>query len=478
MKKLQKIILWCIVGFIIFMIIGVSFLTNAPFEVSTADNILYKLQMILFFLPFMIGALLQLDIFHLRQHIPLLKKKKIWATVVYWIIVGCVVPIAMIFVVDCFFSSDYKAKNYAYSLEMNAIREREEDSDLKESTTQNTITQEAEKSKEMQTNVNNIKEENSNLKESTAQNATTEESTKEEKIALTWSDLKDDSNTYISTMEILGRTFRFEEFSDDVKSELVNEDVKELVSKLYKDYIQTGKLDTDFQNAFTEFCKKQKYETMYYEENKNYSFYDTLSYSFVISWKYEKDGTESYFIDVPDYSEDIYAKNPEYINAEGYIDNGCKIYMDIDNEMKEVGIVEEVVYGSVIDDVAYAFGVKIYSNEDGISEWHDGEKMFSTWKDTVGVPLYFLNKHDSNRRTQKADLNYDSYFNWVKLANVSELREKNVYMGTGNCKRYMFTIVDYNSKEDLMIVQYPDGSQEVKSCSAIVFNDTLFIMDE
>ena len=112
---------------IIFMIIRVSFLTNAPFEVSTADNILYKLQMILFFLPYMIGALLQLDIFHLRQHIPLLKKKKIWATVVYWIIVGCVVPIAMIFVVDCFFSSDYKAKNYAYSLEMNAIREREEE---------------------------------------------------------------------------------------------------------------------------------------------------------------------------------------------------------------------------------------------------------------------------------------------------------------------------------------------------------------
>ncbi len=233
----------------------------------------------------------------------------------------------------------------------------------------------------------------------------------------------------------------------------------------------------DFKNTFNKYISGKKYQEMELGRGEKVELFDVLQNSFVVSFKYNKKGKASYFIDMPDYSADECREDKDYLIATGYIAEGVHLYQLLEGKMTEIGQVKEVRYGAIIDEVAYDFAVNLEIYEDAeVSGWKDGIMEFSILKER-GLVTYYVKKTDPSRPRFKHIVEVGDYFKWKKLSQCVDKKNKQVYMGTDGCKRYMFTILEYDRMSDSMLVQYPSGNTEYKSYSAITYNNSLYVME-
>lgn len=274
MKKLVKIILWIILIYIIICLLTINYL-SVNFEVSTKDLILYRISEFLLFLVIGIGILFELDIFHIKNKIPLLKSSSILNHIIFWVILFLIAGIVFLVPYNLT-SSEFKVKLSQESQEQNKKNKINPNDEPK-------IAEQKKKSKE--TNQNNI--------------STSPKNNQKNMDTVTWISFSKNSNRYKAVMTLLGENFRYGKYSSIIKNALKSDVEKQLVKNLFAYYHSTGKLPIDFQKAFTKFCVGEEYKNMFFEGDNN-PFYDSLSYSFQISWKSD----DTYYIDLRTSSDE------------------------------------------------------------------------------------------------------------------------------------------------------------------------------
>lgn len=290
----------------------------------------------------------------------------------------------------------------------------------------------------------------------------------------TWEKLLADQSRYEKVLMLLGENFRAGTTNEALKSELSTDELK-LVDELFSYYNRNNDLPSDLKETFTEFCKADQYKDMFYDTDTDNEFYITVTKSFKVSWK-SSDGT--YYISLYDIPETDYSPDKKYLDAERYVDNGCILYVLENDTYEEYATVEDVLYGTVIDDVCYGFAIKLDFVDDELKtdEYKDGDWFFNIVRSDDGNPKYYVSANDLNRKGQANSFDYESFWNWKQLSDTANKKGLEVYMGAGSCKRHQFTIIDTDVLNDYMLVRYPSGSEEVKSYMAMITNNYLYVM--
>ena len=167
--------------------------------------------------------------------------------------------------------------------------------------------------------------------------------------------------------------------------------------------------------------------------------------------------------------------NKKYIDAEGYLDKGVKVHWIEDGEMVEVGKIIDISYNKKIEDTFYPYAIYVEFYDDPFSSgWNDGEIFLTANKKYSGRPLYYVDITDINRKIIKEEMDYKGIYKWTLLKNENNIENKDVYVGLGGAKSYVFRVMSVNKPNDIMVVKYPSGSIEYKSYNAIMNNTSLY----
>lgn len=450
MNKVKKVIIWVFTIIFAFLTV-VAFAVAPPIEANSSDKILYSLSFCCLFGILLLGCLYELDIFHIQKKCPFFRIDTVAKELLLWSILFLYGCIAMVIVQSCM-SEDYNERlqvyNESFEFEKQNLNNQERS------------TSEPEDNHEKDANMASREEQNVDSSEI---NQVTESF---KNSGYSWLSLASDKDDYFKTIQYLSKNFRFEEYTEDI-NEVLSETGAQLVKDLYNEYKATGILNSEFEEAFTAFFSTDEYEDMFYSESENAKVFDMLSYSFEISWKI--DGT--YYIGLPEYDdEDIPEEFSDYLCAQGYANKGSTLYSIEDGQMVKAAEIFDIAYGSIIDNTAYGLALLVRYEGDNEQVWQDGDNMLS-------YGTYYVKRTDSGRHLKKDWDDYSEYFEWKQLGSFYVLPLSEVYMGAGSCKTWIFTILDYNKKLDIMQVQYPDSSVETKSYNAMVGNGSLYMME-
>ena len=296
-NKIIKILLW-FTAITLALFVLVSFTLNVEFKASTVDLWIYRLSAVALFLPLLIGVLLELNVFKLKNKIPLIRTGRISGHIGFAFLVTTISVLGMM-IVNGFLSDEFQ--------EQIAKQQASVDVGLENSIPITDTTVRTEKNMENEKESSSAQASQNSIENDKA--TTTEESIKTEKINVTtWKDLS--KERYKEIVMLLGQNFP--EYNTILFDSLETDDEKNLVAELYECHDTYGELPDDFKEAFTLLCDSEEYESMYYEESENFDFFETVSMGFQISWKL--DGT--FFIDVKPEKADIPDKSNEYITDE------------------------------------------------------------------------------------------------------------------------------------------------------------------
>lgn len=452
MKKNKKMILWPL-AILLLLFMFSSFSVGEADGTSITDLILlflYRISVFIMFTIWEIGIIFELNVFHIQEK-PLFStifRKKI-LHVLSWILLLfiSIQPFSVISSIRDNVQDKRAEKNIQAIEQTQAKQNPEKKEEIKE-----------------QEQTQEIKEQ--------AQEAETESAGNESGFG--WKELAKDKHRYKQVIMLLGENFLAGEVNDTLREGLTPDEIA-LVEDLY-DYCSIhSELPKDLQDSFTEFCTND-YEDMYYEDNSEYDFYDAVSKGFQVSWK---TSDRTFYISLYEIPEEDYSPDRQYLDAERYVDNGCVLYICEDGSYKEYATVENVMYGVEIDDVCYGFAIKLdfVDDELDVEEYKDGDWFFNIVRGDDGSPKYFVSVNDLNRRGQANNIDYESLWNWKQLKDAKNIRELDVFMGAGSCKRFQFTIVDIKIMSDYMLVRYPNGNEEVKSYWAMTSNKALYVIE-
>ena len=85
MKKRKKIILW--IAVIVLVLCSITALSIKPdIDASGKDLFLYRMSGFSLFLIWLFGLIIELDVFHIKKNIPLVKSDRISLHIIFWII--------------------------------------------------------------------------------------------------------------------------------------------------------------------------------------------------------------------------------------------------------------------------------------------------------------------------------------------------------------------------------------------------------
>ncbi len=165
-----------------------------------------------------------------------------------------------------------------------------------------------------------------------------------------------------------------------------------------------------------------------------------------------------------------------YLDAEGYLGIGCILYWENEGKMERVGTVVDIARNKEIDGTVYAYAVNVdYEIDEASDGWHNGEALLSFNKRFGGNPIYYVSATDTRRSFVRESIDYSGNIVWTRLNERNACVGTEVYFGLYSAKSYSFTIVWVDAKNDLMLVEYPSGTIEEKSYSAMLKNDALFV---
>lgn len=156
MKKGTKIFLWVIFGCLMVMLITSAFMTP-DVDASDRDIFFYRVSGAMIFLIWLIGVVIELDIFHVKNKMPLVKSRKTIAHVAFWAII-LVASLTAFGVLYSFTSPDFRIAMEEKNKQNSSLAEEEELVTETESTVK-----EGSSPKEQKT-VSNIEENNDNTK--------------------------------------------------------------------------------------------------------------------------------------------------------------------------------------------------------------------------------------------------------------------------------------------------------------------------
>lgn len=263
-KKIIKALLWfTAVDVMLFMIF--CFFITVDFDASNTDLWLYRLSIIFLFAITEAGILIELNIFKLKDKIPLIRSGRITGHIAFVFIIS-IISICVFLVPYSFLSDDFKNQ-------ISSTQAYEDDSSKIEETGK-------------------------------------EEDITEEKAAATWLDLS--KNRYKEILILLSSNFPECKDEEMLNTKLETDIEKSLVSSLYEYYEINDELPSDFAEAFTKLCNSEEYEEMFWGEGENAEFYEIVSNGFQISWK--SDGT--YYIDIKQEEPEKADKSNKYISDE------------------------------------------------------------------------------------------------------------------------------------------------------------------
>ena len=234
-------------------------------------------------------------------------------------------------------------------------------------------------------------------------------------------------------------------------------------------YENNWELDPDYRGIFT-----TKQDVVVSIPN-----YDELQEDFIIDRMLIHQSGEWVF-NIRSYSvnpDDVLEQDGEkYIDADGYLAKGVVVYWKEDGVLEAAGEVVDIAYNQEIDGVQYAYAINVdYYDVPEDSGWRDGVSFLRTNKELGGEPLYYIKLTDENRSIIKEEIDYAGSTKWYSLGSAKIEKGLEVYMGRGSAKVHQFTIESFDKSLDQMVVVYPDGSKEIKSYSAMLENDALYV---
>lgn len=264
--------------------------------------------------------------------------------------------------------------------------------------------------------------------------------------------------------------YSFNLSESDYQVAYADESVMKCLKKIY-DYAYENyfEIDPDFKKAIS-----TRIDIV-----KNISNYKELKSKFIVEY-YRDVVNKKWVFDVSSYTlnpdDTLKNEGKVYVDAEGYLNPGVKLYSIEDNKMIEVGEVEDVGHNIKVDNTYFSYAVKVkFYDTEYSSGWRDGESMLTTNKFFTGKPLYYLDVLDVNRKIAKEIIDYSSEINWKQLSKSDIKPGTEVYYGKSNTKSYLFTINKVNKNTDTMYVSYPSGSVEIKSISAMLNLGYLYV---
>lgn len=162
-----------------------------------------------------------------------------------------------------------------------------------------------------------------------------------------------------------------------------------------------------------------------------------------------------------------------YIDAEGYLDVGVKVYWEGDDgKMEEAGEIKDIAYNREINGTEYAYALNVeYFDDPYSSGWRDGEGFLTTSKRFNGKPMYYVDALDPNRLIKKETIDYSGSIQWIPFTKERAEVGMEVYLGALSAKTYMFTIVKVDPANDTLTVKYPSGSVEAKSLTRLDYKN-------
>lgn len=449
MRKMKNIIIFTL--FVIMLIISLAALNiSIGFECSEKDSLLYRIGGFVLTLSYAIGFLIEFIISRFTNGIknnPVKKRVILWSSIVVFSIVAFVACYG-------FTSNDFKNDMQMYNINLDRPSKTERNN--------NETTENIESSK--------IKD-----KKKVTENEQNTESKKQET-----ADFKDNKQTIYQELsdkqfalltEMVVKSFYSFNLDENDYQRVSNESaVMECLKKIY-DYAYENNFDLEPDYKIAVASRN--------EVVKKITNYNDLEEKFMV--EYYRDSEKGEWV----YNISSYSINPEdtiksdnklYVDAEGYLNSGVKLYWNEDGKFVEVGEVEDIAYNKQIDGTAYAYAVKVkYYDDPYSSGWTDGENMLTANKKLTGKPLYYIDVLDVCRKVSKEEINYNSSFNWKALNKSNAKAGVEVYFGVSNVKSYIFTIKNVDRKADVMYVVYPSGSIEVKSYSAMLNSGSLYI---
>ena len=449
MKKMKNIVIFTI--FVIMLFVSIAALNiSLGFECSEKDLLLYRIGGFVLTVSYAIGFLTEFIISKFTNGIknnPVKKRVVLWSSIVVFSIVAFVVCYG-------FTSNDFKNDMQTYNMNLN--RSSENQMNIKETTKNNESSKINDKKK--------VKE-NEQTIESKEQEITDSKDNKQ----TVYQELSDQQFALLTEMVVKS----FYSFNLDEKDyqRVSNENtVMECLKKIYNyAYENSFEIEPDYKKAVASRA----------EVVKGISNYNDLEDRFMV--EYYRDSKKGEWVyNISSYSinpkDMIKSDNKLYVDAEGYLNPGVKLYWIEDGEIIEVGEVEDIAYNKQINGTAYAYAVKVEFYDDPYSSgWTDGENMLTANKKLSGKPLYYINVLDVCRKVSKEEINYNSSFKWKALNKSNAKAGAEVYFGVSNVKSYIFTIKNVDKKADVMSVVYPSGSVEKKSYSAMLNSGNLYI---
>lgn len=458
---IKKIVLWISAVAVFAFIIGACFV-DVSFDASAADICIYRFAACSMFIIIEIGILVELNLFHIKSKIPLIKEKNVGKHILFWLIVF-VIAIVSFGTINAFTSKEFQL----------ALSEQSNTQEQNENQQESFMENEKSDTDEGENLLANSMKSHSEVEgKSSIENEESDVQSKDD-IDLTWENLLVDNVRYKQVLMLIGENFRVGEVNDTLKSNLSSVEIA-LVDKLFSYCDSHNDLPEELKETFTTFCKADEYKDMFFEDDNE--FYNAVSKGFEISWK--SDGT--YYIGLYIIPKTDYSADKNFLDAERYVDNGCILYTFANGQYEKYATVEDVIYGEIIDDVCYGFGIKLdfVDTELNVDEYKDGDGFFNNVRSEDGTPKYYVSVYDLNRKAKANPIDYGACWNWKPLGDVTYKKGLNVYMGVGSCKRYQFTILDSKATDDYMLVRYPDGNEEVKSYYAMIGNPVLYVMDD
>lgn len=240
----------------------------------------------------------------------------------------------------------------------------------------------------------------------------------------------------------------------------------QIYSYAYDNYFE---LDPEYKEVFA-----TKYEVV-----SKISNYEELKENFAVEYYFDNK-TQEWIYTINSYSlnkDDVVEYDDKlYIDAEGYIDKGVILYWYTDGEMEKAGEVVDTAYNKNVNGAEYAYAINVnYYGAPEDSGWLNGEQFLSFSKKVSGKPTFYVDVLDANRRIVKEEIDYTGNVVWKPLKNSKPSVGTDVYTGITNSKSYVFTIVGIDKSRDTMLVSYPSGTTELKSYSAIMSSEHLFV---
>lgn len=459
---MKKIMLW-IITVIFGIMLFAAFFVDVEFATSIKDIILYRLSIICLFAVWEFGVILELDIFHIKDKIPLLKERNIIKHLLFWAII-MVSSVVFFSLIQSFESPDFKL---AQQQQIDAKKEKSN----KISDSKDEIESEL---------TNNVEKKNRAVEtppvESISKKTSLETEDNIKQTSMTWNELLANKKRYKQVLMLVGKYYRKGKLCTSLKKKLSSEEVN-LIQDMFNYCKENDDLPKEMQKSFTEFCKAEEYENMDLDCDDN-KFYHEVSKGFQISWNYT-DNRPNFYISLYDIPETDYSPDKKYLDAERYIDKGCILYVLKNGKYKKYAKVKDVIYGEMIKDVCYGFGIKLkmYDKKNDVKGYKDGEAFFNNARSKEGIPTYYVSVYDLNRSPIANSIDYEKCWDWKPLREVSSKEGLDVYLGMKSCKRYLFTILECKASENYILVKYPNGNEEVKYYSAIVNNKGLFVID-